>query len=96
MGEDSREDREQGEQEESAGLCTGSGGREAVRAVTGWEVRVELGSVCTLVLRHSGWPCACTHTEGTRPSLSHTLLISMLLPCPFLLVTRSRMDFRIT
>lgn len=37
------EDREQGEQEESAGLGTGSGGRDAVRAVTGWVVSVELG-----------------------------------------------------
>lgn len=35
IGDASSEDREQGEQEESAGLCTGNGGRDAVRAVTG-------------------------------------------------------------
>lgn len=35
MGDASSEDREQGEQEESTGVGTGSGGRDAVRAVTG-------------------------------------------------------------
>ncbi|TNN49987.1 hypothetical protein EYF80_039795 [Liparis tanakae] len=35
MGEDSSEDREQGEQEESAGPGAGAGGREAVSSVTG-------------------------------------------------------------
>lgn len=35
MGDASSEDREQGEQEESAELGTGSGGRDAVSAVTG-------------------------------------------------------------
>lgn len=35
MGDPSSEDSEQGEQEESAGLGTGSGGRDAMRAVTG-------------------------------------------------------------
>lgn len=94
MGDPSSEDREQGEQEESAGLGTGSGGRDAVRAVPGWVVSVELGSVCTLVLRQSGWPC--TRTDSKHSSLS--LPTSMHLPRSLLLVwdTRSRVDFRIT
>lgn len=57
MGDASREDREHGEHEESAGLCTGCGGSTAARPATGWVVSVELGSVCTLVLRHKGFPC---------------------------------------
>lgn len=55
MGDVSSEDREQGEQEESAGLATGRGGAAAVSVATGCVVRVGLGSVCMLVLRHSGW-----------------------------------------
>lgn len=35
MGEPSSEESEHGEQEESAGLGTGRGGRDAVRDVTG-------------------------------------------------------------
>lgn len=97
MGDPRSEDREQGEQEESAGLGTGSGGRDVVRAVTGWVVSVELGSVCTLVLRHSGWFCIWTPTESTASSPSLTPA-SMIRPRSLLLVwdTRSRVDFRIT
>lgn len=97
MGDPRSEDREQGEQEESALLGTGSGGRDVVRAMTGWVVSVELGSVCTLVLRHSGWFGIWTHTQSTASSLSPTPA-SMIRPRSLLLVwdTRSLVDFRIT
>lgn len=97
IGDARNEDKEQGEQEESAGLGTGSGGSDAVCAVVGWVVSVELGlgSVCTLVLRHNGWPCFCIQTESAHFSLK--LLISTLLPSFLVLwAVRSRVDFRIT
>lgn len=96
IGDPSSEVSEQGEQDESAGLGTGRGGSDAVRDVTGWVVSVELGSVCTPVLRHSGWPCSWTQSGSARSSFTPT--ISVLLPWSLLLVwvKRSRVDFRMT